>query len=106
MKLRYLIALTAALSFSTATFAADEGETLFKKSGCSNCHGISNKLVGPSFKDVAAKYKADAGAQAKLESKVRSGGSGSFGAMPMPPTAKSVSDESIKTIVTWVLSIK
>lgn len=104
MNVRYLIALTAVLSFSATAFAADDGEALFKKSGCAACHKVDGKAVGPSFKDVAAKYKDDKTAQATLELKVRNGGKGSFGAMSMPPTGKSVSDESIKTLVTWVLS--
>lgn len=106
MKLRYLVALTAALFASASCFAADDGEALFKKSGCTACHKIDGKAVGPSFKQVAEKYRGDAGAQAKLEAKVRSGGAGSFGTMAMPPVQKSVSDETIKTIVTWALSLK
>ncbi len=106
MKVRYLIALTAALSVSATAFAADDGEALFKKSGCSTCHSVAKKLVGPAFKEVAAKYAGDSTAQAKLEQKVRNGGAGSFGKMPMPATGKNVSDENIKTLVTWVLSQK
>ncbi len=106
MKVRYLIALTAALSFSAAAFAADDGATLFKKSGCSNCHKVDGKSMGPSFKDIAAKYKDNKEAPAMLEAKVRSGGKGSFGGMAMPPTGSSVSDESIKTLVSWALSQK
>ncbi len=106
MKIRYLIAMTAALAVSTAAFAADDGEALFKKSSCTSCHSVAKKSVGPALKDVAAKYKDDKTAQAKLETKVRNGGSGSFGSMPMPATAKSVSDSDIKTIVSWVLTQK
>ena len=106
MKLRYLLALTATLSISASAFAADDGEALYKKSGCAACHKVDSKAVGPAFKDVAAKYKDDKGAQAALELKVRNGGKGSFGAMSMPPTGKSVSDDSIKTLVSWVLSQK
>jgi len=106
MKVRYLLAMTAALSVSTAAFAADDGEALFKKSSCGSCHTAAKKSVGPSLKDIAAKYKDDKTAQAKLETKVRNGGSGSFGAMPMPATAKSVSDGDIKAIVSWVLTQK
>lgn len=106
MKLRYVIALTAALSVSASAFAADDGEALFKKSNCAACHAVASKSVGPSMKDVAAKYKDDKDAQAKMEVKVRNGGKGSFGGMPMPPTPQSVSDESIKTLVKWVLSQK
>jgi cytochrome c len=106
MKFRYLIALTAALSVSATCFAADDGEALFKKSGCTACHKLDGKAVGPSVKQVAAKYMGDNEAQARLEKKVRTGGAGSFGSMAMPPVQKSVSDETIKTIVTWALSQK
>lgn len=103
MKARNIIAMTAALTVSTVAFAADEGEALFKKNNCAACHAVANKTVGPSLKDIAAKYKGDKGAQAKLEAKVRSGGNGSFGTMPMPATPKTVGDGDIKTMVTWVL---
>ena len=102
MKIRYLV-LTAALSVSTTAFAANDGESLFKKNNCGACHAVAKKTVGPALADIAAKYKGDKGAQAKLEAKTRSGGAGSFGTMPMPPTAKSVSDGDIKTMVAWVL---
>lgn len=106
MKVRYLIALAAALSFSATSYAADDAEALFKKSGCPTCHKVDGKGMGPSFKEVAAKYKDDKGAQARLEAKVRSGGKGSFGTMSMPATGAAVSDDNIKTLVSWVLSQK
>jgi cytochrome c len=108
MKFRYLIALTASISISAAAFAADDGEALFKSSGCSSCHSVDKKVVGPALKDVAAKYAGDKKAQATLEKKVRSGGSGSFAnmPMPMPATPASVSDANIKSIVTWILGLK
>lgn len=100
------LAVIAALSVSTAAFAAGDGEALFKKNNCAACHAVDKKVVGPSLVDIAAKYKDDKGAQALLEGKTRSGGAGSFGPMPMPPTAKTVSDGDIKTMVTWILSQK
>ena len=106
MKARYFIAMTVALSVSAVAFAAEGGEALFQKNNCVACHAVANKSVGPSLKDIAAKYKGDKGAQARLEAKVRSGGKDSFGTMPMPATAKSVSDGDIKTMVTWILSQK
>lgn len=104
MKTCYFVA--AALFVSTAAFASEEGEALFKQSNCGACHEFGKKGVGPSVKDIAAKYATDKEAQAKLEKKVRKGGSGAFGSMPMPTTPKSVSDESIKTMVSWILSQK
>jgi len=108
LKARYIVAFTASIFISASAFAADDGEALFNKSGCTSCHSIDKKVVGPSMKDVAAKYAGDKKAQAMLEKKVRSGGSGAFPnmMMPMPPTPASVSDASIKSMVTWILGLK
>ena len=105
MSIRYLIILAAGLVFAGSVLAAD-GEALAKKSNCTTCHDVDKKKVGPPFKEVSAKYKSDKGAQATLEKKVRSGGGGNWGPMPMPATAKSVGDDDIKNIVQWVLSLK
>lgn len=105
MKVSYLVAMTLGLAIS-ASALADDGEALFKKSGCNVCHALDKKNVGPSFSDVAKKYAGDATAQARLEQKVRNGGSGSFGKVPMPATGKNVSDESIKAIVEFALKQK
>jgi len=80
-------------------------EALAQKSGCLACHSVKNKVVGPSYKDVAAKYKGDKGAEAKLVAKVKAGGSGVWGPVPMPANSPQVKDEDIKTIVQWVLSL-
>ena len=80
-------------------------EALAKKHNCLACHAIDKKLVGPSYAEVAAKYKGDAGAEAKLIAKVKNGGSGAWGQIPMPPNA-SVPDADIKSMVKWVLSTK
>ena len=106
MKIRYLAAMTVALSVSATAFAADKPETIFVEGNCNNCHAAERKTVGPSLVDIAAKYKDDKEAQAKLEKKVRVGGSGSWGVMPMPGTRASISDESIKILVTWILEQK
>lgn len=76
---------------------------LAETSGCLACHGVASKIVGPGFSEVAAKYKGDAGAAAKLEAKVRTGGSGNWGPIPMPPQA-SLGDEDLKALVSWVLA--
>ena len=80
-------------------------EALAKKYNCLACHAMDKKLVGPSYKDVAAKYKADAGAESKLVAKVKNGGVGVWGQIPMPPNA-AVPDADVKTLVKWVLSTK
>jgi len=106
MKIHYYVALTAAMTVSATALAAGNGEALFKKSNCTACHATDKKSVGPSLKEIAHKYSGSKGAQAKLEAKTRSGGSGSFGKMPMPATPKTVSDGDIKTMVAWILATK
>jgi cytochrome c len=96
-----LVALGAALTAAPA-FASLE---LATKSNCTACHAVDKKVVGPSYKDVAAKYKGNAKAEAMLVEKVKKGGVGTWGQVPMPPNA-AVKDEDIKTLVKWILSIK
>jgi len=105
MKIRYL-ALTAALSVSATAFAAGDGAALFKQNNCGACHAAAGKSLGPALADIATKYKSDKGAQTRLEAKVRNGGAGAFGTMPMPPTARSISDADIKAMVAWILGQK
>ncbi|ADI28771.1 c-type cytochrome [Methylotenera versatilis] len=84
---------------------AEDAKALAQKSGCLACHSVDAKILGPAYKDVAAKYKGDKGAEAKLVAKVKAGGSGVWGPMPMPANSPQVKDEDIKTIVHWVLSL-
>jgi cytochrome c len=84
--------------------AADPVEALAQKSGCLMCHGIQNAVLGPSYKDVSQKYKGDKGAEARLVEKVKNGGGGVWGKMPMPANSPKVKDEDIKTIVNWILT--
>lgn len=83
--------------------AADE-EALAKSKNCLACHAVDKKLVGPSYKDVAAKYKGDSGAGAKLAAKIKGGGKGAWGDMPMPPN--NVTDDEASRLAAWVLSQK
>jgi len=76
-----------------------------QKNGCAACHGIAKKIVGPAYVDVAAKYRGDKNALAQLSQKVKAGGSGVWGAIPMPPNAQ-VSDADIKSLVSWILTLK
>jgi cytochrome c len=84
---------------------AEDAKALAQKSGCLACHSVDAKILGPAYKDVAAKYKGDKGAEAKLVAKVKAGGSGVWGPMPMPANSPQVKDEDIKTIVHWILSL-
>ncbi len=81
----------------------EAGMELAKKSACMTCHSVDKKIVGPAYKDVAAKYKGNKKAEAMLIEKVTKGGSGVWGQIPMPPNAQ-VKPEDIKTLVKWVLA--
>lgn len=99
------IASAAALMLAFQANAADTAETLAQKNGCLACHSIDKKVLGPSYKDVAAKYKGDKTAEAKLISKVKIGGSGVWGPIPMPAHSPQVKDADIKTIIQWILKM-
>ena len=76
---------------------------LMKKQGCGGCHGIGNKILGPAFREVAKRYANDKGAESALTSRVRNGGGGVWGDVPMPPQAQ-VSDADAAALVKWILS--
>jgi cytochrome c len=85
--------------------AADAAATqLLTKYNCQACHSVDKKLVGPSYKEVAAKYAGDSAAPAKLAQKIKSGGTGVWGQIPMPPN--NVPDADLKTLVAWILEQK
>jgi cytochrome c len=77
---------------------------MMQKYGCAACHAIDKPVVGPAYSQVAAKYRGDKSAATKLEQKVKAGGSGVWGAVPMPPNA-TVPDADIKALVSWILTL-
>ncbi len=81
------------------------GQAMMQKDGCAACHAVDKKVLGPAYQDVAAKYRGDATALAKLTQKVKTGGVGVWGQIPMPPNAQ-VPDADIKALVSWVLTLK
>ncbi|MFT4194480.1 c-type cytochrome [Ottowia sp.] len=93
----------AALAAISAPALADEA--LAKAKNCMACHTVDKKLVGPAYKDVAKKYAADGGAVDKLAAKIMKGGSGVWGAVPMPPNT-NVSDAEAKKLAGWIMSLK
>ena|ERR1700722_10861907 len=101
-----LSTLLCALSVSTARAAISDADaaTLMTKYNCQACHTVDKKLVGPSFRDVAKKYAGDATASAKLEGKVKGGGTGVWGAIPMPPN--NVPPADLSALVSWILALK
>jgi cytochrome c len=101
------LAALAAMAIGTAHAAMDNAaaEALMKKDGCAACHAIDKKIIGPSYIDVAAKYRGDKDAAAKLVKKVKDGGSGVWGPVPMPPNT-TTSPADIKNLVDWILALK
>lgn len=104
MKIANLV-LGAALAAAAGTAAAQSVDALFNANACSACHAADKKIVGPSYRDIAAKYRGDAGAAAKLAAKVKAGGSGVWGEVPMPPNP-TVKDDDLKRMVSFILSQK
>jgi cytochrome c len=100
----FAIATTALLCLPAIGMAATDASALAAKYNCTACHSIDKKIVGPSYKEVAAKYAGNAGAVAQLEQKVKTGGSGAWGATPMPPN--NVPDADLKALVEWILATK
>jgi len=100
----FMAALFVAQAADTALDNAS-AQALMQKSGCAACHAIEKKVVGPAYQDVAAKYKSDKDALAKLSDKVKKGGVGVWGDVPMPPNVQ-VSDADIKDLVGWILTLK
>ena len=101
---RLALVLTVAAAVP-ASLPAPAQEELAKKHACLACHAIDKKLVGPAYKDVAAKYRGDPNAEAKLVDKVKKGSQGTWGQVPMPPNA-NVPDADVRALVKWILSQK
>ncbi|MEP6941790.1 MAG: c-type cytochrome [Betaproteobacteria bacterium] len=106
MKVSILLAAVL-LAAGNAHAALDNAsaEAMMKKDGCAACHSVDKKVIGPSYVEVAAKYKGDNAALAKLSEKVKKGGVGVWGQIPMPPNVQ-VPDADIKDLVTWILTLK
>lgn len=98
-------AVIAGLMASACLGAAHANEALARKNDCLGCHAVSNKLVGPAYKDVAAKYAGQSDAVAQLENSIRNGSSGKWGELPMPAHPKLSAADS-KKLATWILSLK
>jgi cytochrome c len=96
-------AQAASAQAAAAQAQADPVTQLLNKNACLGCHAVEKQVVGPAFRDVAARYKADGGAMAKLVAKVRQGGQGAWGQVPMPPNP-GLSDGDARLIVEWVLT--
>ena len=103
--MKHFVMTIAALAAMGAAAPAMANEALAKSKNCMACHAVDKKLVGPSYKDVAAKYAKDPAAVDKLASKIQKGGSGVWGAVPLPPNGNVSADDS-KALATWIMTIK
>ncbi|MHB1083909.1 MAG: c-type cytochrome [Thiobacillus sp.] len=103
MKTLMMTAASAALLMMSGMASANQA--LAQKNACMSCHGVDKKIVGPAFQDVAKKYAGVKGAEDMLVAKVKAGGKGTWGQIPMPPNPQ-VSVEDAHKIVAWVLSLK
>ena len=101
-KLFAQIAIAVAVTAAAPAFA---DQALATAKNCMACHAVDKKLVGPAYKEVAAKYAADKSAADKLAVKILKGGSGVWGAVPMPANAQ-VNEAEAKKLAAWVLSLK
>jgi len=108
MKLALAAVAGLALLGSGAAHAAldnAQADAMMKKYACSACHSVDKKIVGPAYVDVAAKYRSDKNAVELLAKKVKEGGTGAWGQIPMPPNP-AVPAADIKEIVTWIMTLK
>jgi len=103
MRGRFLMGLALAAAAAGVAGPAHASADLAKKHNCVACHAPDKKLVGPAWQDIAAKRGKEANAAATLAEKVKKGGGGVYGPVPMPPNA-AVPDADIKTLVDWVLA--
>ena len=95
--------LTAIMLLALASTGAWANADLAKKNNCLACHAVDKKVVGPAYQDVAKKYAGQADAEAAVAKNIKTGGSGKWGPIPMPPQAQ-LSDTDAKALAAWVLS--
>ena len=103
--MKCIIVATAATLGLLLASGAQADEKLAQANGCMTCHQVEKKILGPSFKEIAAKYRGTAGAEALLAKKIKDGSKGVWGDMVMPPNAH-VKDADIAAIVKWTLTLK
>ncbi len=106
MKLRWMLSAAAMLLLTQAQAADPKAvEAMMQKNGCFACHSVEQKIIGPSYRDVAKRYAGQSDAPAKLVAKVKNGGGGVWGNMGMPPHP-TLKDDDIHAMIDWVLSHK
>jgi cytochrome c len=103
MKQLVLAAVTVMAASGAYAMDAAAAKALASKSACLACHAVDKKLVGPAYKDVAAKHKGQADAEAKVAARIKSGGSGMYGPIPMP-AQPNLKDDELKLLAAWILA--
>lgn len=103
--MRKLVSLSMAVGLVACAGSAFADADMLRKHNCVACHSNERKMVGPSYKDIAAKYSADPAAAGKLAAKIRAGGAGVWGQMPMPPQPQ-VPEADALALARYVLTIK
>jgi cytochrome c len=99
------VTLAFAGAASAQALDAKAADAMMAKAGCNACHSVDKKGVGPAYKEVAKKRKGEANAAETLTKKVREGGGGVYGAVPMPPNpAAKIGDDDLKKLVAWILA--
>lgn len=98
-------AAPAAAPDTLAAADADPVKKILDANACSGCHALERRVVGPSFMEVSLKYRDDPAAKGRLSSRIRQGGQGVWGAVPMPPNP-AVSEPDLDAVVSWILSRK
>lgn len=105
MNFKQIVLAASALLVTAGAHAVDAtaAKALATKSACLTCHAADKKIVGPAYKDVAAKHKGQADAEAKVMARIKSGGTGMYGPIPMPPQP-TLKDDELKLLAAWVLA--
>jgi cytochrome c len=100
-----VLSAAAVLTLASGPLLAADAQELLKEKACLSCHTPDKKLVGPAYKEVAAKYKSRKDAEAYLVKKIKEGSTGVWGPIPMPPNG-AVSDDDAKTLAKYILTVK
>jgi len=103
--MKYVAIPALGLALASSAALAQDAQQLLKDKACLTCHQLDNKVVGPAYKDVAAKYKSRKDAEAYLVSKIKGGSTGVWGQIPMPPNG-TVNDAEAHTLAKFILTVK
>jgi len=103
--MKYVVIPALGLALASSAALAQDAQQLLKDKACLTCHQLDNKVVGPAYKDVAAKYKSRKDAEAYLVSKIKGGSTGVWGQIPMPPNG-TVNDAEAHTLAKFILTVK